>query len=230
MSPRLRLHLASLALVACAACAGQRVEPVIDLTPWDVDLVAGNARRLGDPLRLPRRVARVGWRGGGGSRPSGDPVDAGMLRADALQRDPQVRDGLTRATRFASYRYDCAREDRSEKAACSVELDFWLLELEPPLADVTLPAIEERFESVFGGLPPRSNAFAHDFTRDARGREWLHRALVLESGARFSHYSRPLDARLALAVTSYTTRAPDRVVAYDLARDAIDRVRIEAVP
>jgi hypothetical protein len=228
VSPRLRLHLVA-ALGACAACAGQRVEPVIDLTPWEWTwsqaTLGGYAIRYGFPdgSLASDGVAEA-------ATPERDPVDAGMLRADALQRDPQVRDGLTRATRFAAYRYDCAREDRSVKAACSVELDFWLLELAAPLADVTLPSYEERFESVFGGLPPRSNAFARDFTRDARGREWLHRALVLESGARFTHYSRPLDARLALAVTAYASRAPDRVVAYDLARDAIGRVRIEAVP
>ena len=62
--------------------------------------------------------------------------------------------------------------------------------------------------------------------RDSHGREWYHRALALESGAAFAHYSRPIDARRALAVTSFTTRAPDRVAARDLARDAIDRTVI----
>ena len=201
---------------------------MIDLTPWvwtwSQATLGGYAIRYGFPDE-----PGSGERGrGSDARP--DPLDAAMLRSDALGRDPQARDGLARATRFASYRYGCAREDRAEEAACSVELDFWLLELEPPLAAATLPAYQERFESLYADTPSQANALVRDFARDARGREWLHRALVLESGACFSHYSRPLDARLALAVTAYTSRAPDRVVAYDLARDAIDRIRIDAAP
>ena len=226
MSSRLRPALAALAL---AACAGRHVEPVIDLTPWvwtwSQAALGGYAIRYGFPDE-PLEAQGAGE----AATLALAPLDAGMLRSDAPRRDPQARDGLTRATRFASYRYDCAREDRAEEAVCTVDLDFWLLELEPPLAAATLPAYQERFESVYADPPSPANALVRDFTRDARGHEWLHRALVLESGATFSHYSRPLDARHALAVTAYTSRAPDRVVAYDLARDAIGRVRIEAAP
>ena len=228
MSSRLRSVLvAALALTACAACAGRRVEPVIDLTPW---VWTWSQAALGDyAIRYSFPDEPLESEGAGKAATLAlAPLDAGMLRSNALRRDPQARDGLARATRFASYRYDCAREDRAEEAACSVELDFWLLELEPPLAAATLPAYQERFDSLFSDSPAQASARVRDFVVDARGREWLHRALVLESGASFSHYSRPLDARLALAVTAYTSRAPDRVVAYDLARDAIGRVRIEA--
>jgi len=226
---RLRPALAALALAACAACAGRHVEPVIDLTPWvwtwSQTALGGYAIRYGFPDEPLESEGA-----GGAATLALAPLDAGTLRSDPLRRDPQARDGLARATRFASYRYGCAREDRAEEAACTVELDFWLLELEPPLAAATLPAYQERFQKIYADPPSQANAIVRDFARDARGREWLHRALVLESGATFSHYSRPLDARVALAVTAYTSRAPDRVVAYDLARDAIDRVRIEAVP
>jgi hypothetical protein len=130
--------------------------------------------------------------------------------------------------RFASFRYGCAREDRAEDAACSVYLDFWLIPLEPPLAAVTPPAYQEHFERAFPDSGSRAEGGAGYLTRDVRGREWVHRAFASRTGAAFSHYSTPLDRGLAVAVTSYTTRAPDRIVARDLARDAIDRIRIEA--
>jgi hypothetical protein len=113
--------------------------------------------------------------------------------------------GATEA-RLASYRYGCAAADRETDAVCTVFLEFWLLELAP------------------------SREGAGDLVRDSHGREWYRRTLALEAGGAFSQYSRPLDAGRALAVTSYTTRAPDRVAARDLARDAIDRVVIAAQP
>jgi hypothetical protein len=131
-------------------------------------------------------------------------------------------------TSLASFRYGCAREDREPDAPCTVFLDFRLLQLEPPLSDVSLPAHRTRLERVYGDLPPRGGA--SDLVRDSHGREWYHRALALGSGAAFAHYSRPIDARRALAVTSFTTRAPDRVAARDLARDAIDRAVIVGEP
>jgi hypothetical protein len=102
--------------------------------------------------------------------------------------------------RLASYRFDCAGAGRDPDAACTVFLDFWLLEQGPPLAG--------------------------DLVRDARGREWRRRTLALASGGSFAHYARPLDAGRALAVTSLTTRAPDRIAARDLARDTIERIVI----
>ena len=230
MSSRLSSVLvAALALAACAACAGRHVEPVIDLTPWVWTWSQASLGGFAIRYSFPDEPLEAEGSGEAATLARA-PLDAGMLRSDALRRDPHARAGLARATRFASYRYDCAREDRAEEAACSLELDFWLLELDPPLATVTLPAYQERFESLYVDPPSQGNVPVRDFARDARGRDWLHRALVLESGASFSHYSRPLDARLALAVTAYTSRAPDRVVAYDLARDAIGRVQIEAAP
>jgi hypothetical protein len=65
--------------------------------------------------------------------------------------------------------------------------------------------------------------------RDAHGREWYHHALALASGGSFALYARPIDARRALAVTSLTTRAPDRIAARDLAREAIGRTQITAL-
>ncbi len=155
---------------------------------------------------------------------AGDPVVDALPPNAALGPEAQTRAAAWRATCFASFRYDCAREDRAEDAPCSVFLDFWLLTLEPPLADATLSAYQERFELAYPIPAPQ----ADEVTRDVHGGKWVHRAVALHSGAAFSHYSSPLDRRRALAVTSYTTRAPDRIVARDLARDAIDRILSEA--
>jgi hypothetical protein len=155
---------------------------------------------------------------------AGDPVADAMPRSAALGSEPATGASSWRATRFATFHFDCAREDRSEDAPCSVFLDLWLIALEPPLAAATLPAFQERFDLSYPIPAPQLDGVI----RDARDREWLHRAQAYASGAAFSHYSRTLSARLAIAVTSYTTRAPDRLVARDLARDAIDRIRIEA--
>lgn len=192
--------------LAWAACASGPVEPAVDLTPfaWTRSQVL-----LGTTL------IRYGF--------PDEPAAAGDAVAIALiPLGPGVSE-----KRLASYRYGCAREDREQGAACTVFLDFWRLELEPPLADVSLEAHRARLERVYGAPPPPGNA--RSLVRDSRGREWYHRAVALESGAAFAHYSRPIDARRALAVTSFTTRAPDRVAARDLARDAIDRVVIDAL-
>ena len=192
-----------LVAIASAACASGPVEPVIDLTPftWTASQVS-----LGTTL------IRYGF--------PDEPAAASDAAAFALV---PIGPGASQ-TRLASYRYGCAREDREQDAACTAFLDFWILELEPPLDEVTLEAHRARLERVFGAPPPGENSRA--LVRDSHGREWYHRALALESGAAFAHYSRPIDARRALAVTSFTTRAPDRVAARDLARDAIDRAVI----
>ena len=218
----LQSALALLALVTCAACAG-RVEPVVDLTPWtwtwSQQALGGWMIRYAYPDE-PSESQQAGAT----KALAGDPVIAAML-PDAMRGLPSPeRSDPPGATRFASFRYGCAREDRAEDAPCSVFLDFWLLALEPPLADSSVPVYEDRFARAFASPTP----YADGVTRDSRDREWLKRTLAFESGAAFSHYSRPLSPRVALAVTSYTTRAPDRVVARDLARDAIERVRIEA--
>jgi len=198
----------ALAVLAWAACASGTIEPVVDLTPfvWTWSQVS-----LGDT------VIRYGFP----EEPAatGDAADAAPF---ALV---PVGPGASE-TRLASYRYDCAATGREPAAGCTVFLDFWLLELEPPLAEVTLPAHRARLEGVYGDAPPRRSA--SDLVRDAHGREWYRRRIGFASGAAFSHYSRPIDAGRALAVTSYTTRAPDRIAARDLARDAIDRAVIAA--
>ena len=229
MSLRPRHAFAALALVACAGCAGWHRGPPLDLTPWSW---------TGSQAALDAWVIRYGYPDhpleaqdpDAAAAPTLDPVDAGMLRSDALGRDPRIRPGASRATRFASFRYGCAREDQAEKSPCSVFLDFWLLEVEPPLADDTLPVYQERFEQVYVDTASQTNGPAHEITLDSHGRDWVHRRVTFTTGAAFSHYSRPLDTRFALAVTSYTTRAPDRLVARDLARDAIDRLRVDAAP
>lgn len=229
MRSRARLAAATLALAACARCAGP-IEPVVDLTPWkwtwSQAVLGGFVIRYAIPDD-PSDAQPAG----GAEALAGDPVVAAMPPAAAPRTGgkpavAQASGAPPDATRFASFRYVCAREDRQEDAECSVFLDFWLLPLEPPLAEATLPAWQERFERSHGDLAPPVDAVV----RDARSRDWLHRALTYASGAAFSHYSRPLSAHVALAVTSYTTRAPDRLVARDLARDAIERVRIEAAP
>jgi hypothetical protein len=229
MSFRLRRALAALVLTACAGCAGWGRGPALDLTPWSW---------TGSQAALGAWVIRYGYPDApakaqdpdAAAAPALDPVDAGMLRSDALGRDPRIRPGSSHATRFASFQYGCAREDRAEKSPCSVFLDFWLLEVEPPLADDTLPVYQERFEQVYVDTAVQPNGPAHEIKLDSHGRDWVHRAVRFPSGATFSHYSRPLDTQFALAVTSYTTRAPDRVVARDLARDAIDRIRVDRAP
>ncbi len=221
----LRLQIAFAALAVCTACAGQRIEPVLDLTPWtwtwSQTTLGGWVIRYGSPDEASPALAA-----GDPAASATTPVAAGMLRMDSSASGAQARVGSARATHFAAFRYGCAREDRAERAACSVFLDFWFLESEPPLAAYTLPMYAARFESLHPDAPPPLDAL----TRDSHGREWLHRTLTLRSGAAFSHYSRPLDRRFALAVTSYTTRAPDRLVARNLARDAIERIRFEAAP
>jgi hypothetical protein len=102
-----------------------------------------------------------------------------------------------------------------------VFLDFRLLEFEPPLPGVTLEAHRARLEQVYGAAPAGENTRL--LVRDSHGRDWAHRTLAAASGGALAHYSRPIDARRALAVISYTTRKPDRVAARDLAREAIDR-------
>lgn len=199
---------AALAAMAWLACVGRPVEPVIDLTPfaWTWSQVS-----------VGPHVIRYGF-------PDEPPAAVGAGEAAAFVEIP-VGPGA-RETRLASHRYGCAREDRARDAVCTAFLDFWLLELEPPLADATVSALRARLERVYGAPPQRGNA--PELVRDSRGREWCHRALVLESGAAFAHYSRPIDGRRSLAVTSFTTRAPDRIAARDLARDAIDRTLVAA--
>jgi len=198
-----RLLFAAPAALAWAACASGPVEPVIDLTPF---------AWTGSQVSLGTTVIRYGF--------PDEPAAAGDAAAFVLV---PVGPGASE-TRLASYRYGCAREDREQDAACTVFLEFWLLELDPPLGDLTLEALRARLERVYGAPPPRGSA--RELVRDSHGREWVHRALARESGAAFEYYSRPIDARRALAVTSFTTRAPDRIAARDLARDAIDRAVI----
>jgi hypothetical protein len=198
-----------LAAALSAACASGPVEPVIDLTPFSWTAaqvpVGGSVIRYGFPDE-PEAAAGAG-----------DGATAALLPAGPWAGE----------TRLASYRYGCAREDREPGAGCTVFLDFWLLEIEPPLESVALPAWRARLELAAHDGPPRGGA--SELVRDARGRDWYHRALALASGGVFSHYSRPIDERRVLAVTSLTTRAPDRVAARDLARDAIGRTVISAL-
>lgn len=171
-----------LGALAWTACASGPAEPVVDLTPFAWTWTQAS---------LGRAVIRYGI-------PS-EPEAAAVTSAGALGALLPDVPGAGE-TRLASYRYDCARAGRDPDAACTVFLDFWLLELEQPLAG--------------------------DLVRDSRGREWRRRTLALASGGSFAHYALPIDAGRALAVTSLTTRAPDRIAARDLARDAIDRVVI----
>jgi hypothetical protein len=197
--------LAAVAAVAAAACAGGPRDTAVDLTPfaWTWSQVP-----LGDTL------IRFGH--------PDEPAQAG----DAQPLAPETLGPGASEEELAAFRYDCAREDREGDAPCTVFLDFRLLEFEPPLAGVTLEAHRARLEQVYGASPAGQNA--RPLVRDSHGREWVHRALALESGGAFAHYSRPIDTRRALAVTSYTTRAPDRVAARDLARQAIDRTLFDA--
>ena len=208
--------IAGIALATCLACAG-RGEPVLDLTPWTWTW---------------SQVVRGGWvirfahpeKAFDAPADGGPPADAmPPVRAPAPGSAP--RRDYWDATRFAGFDYGCAREDRAEEAACSVFLDFWLVALDPPLAGAEGWAYHGRFARAFGAPPPDVDGAI----RDSRGRVWAHRTVTYESGASFSHYSLPLDASTALAVTSYTTRAPDRVVARDLARDAVERILFETI-
>lgn len=194
-----------LAAAAGVACAGGQLETAVDLTPfaWTWSQVS-----LGDTL------IRYG-------HPK-EPAQASDAEPLALAA---IGTGASETT-LAAFRYDCAREDRKADAPCTVFLDFELLEFEPPLAGVTQEAHRASLEQVYGAPPAGENA--RPLVRDSHGREWVHRALALESGGALAHYSRPIDARRALAVNSYTTRAPDRVAARDLAREAIDRVLFDA--
>jgi hypothetical protein len=178
---------------------------VIDLTPFEWTW---------SQVSLGATVIRYGF-----------PVEPAATGDTAAFRLAPVGPGASE-TPLASFRYGCAREDRKADAPCTVFLDFRLLELDPPLSDVSLPAYRARLERVYGSPPPRGGA--SELVRDSHGREWYHRTLALGAGAAFAHYSRPIDARRALAVTSFTTRAPDRFAARDLAGDAIDRAVIAA--
>jgi hypothetical protein len=195
---------AALAVLACAACASGPVEPVVDLTPfaWTFSQVW-----------LGATVIRFGY-----------PDEPAPAAADAPPFDLAPAGPGATQRRLAAHRYECAREDRAPDAACTATLEFWLLELDPPLAEATAPALRARLESSHGAPQQPDGAF--ELVRDSRGREWCGRKLALDSGAGFSHYARPIDRRRALAVASFTTRAPDRVAARDLARDAIERAAI----
>jgi hypothetical protein len=194
-------RLAGLAGAALVACAGGQKEKAVDLTPfaWTWSQV-----RFGDTL------LRYGH--------PDEPADSS--RAAAFS--PAAVGSGASATPLATYHYGCAR-DPEDGAPCTVFLDFQLLEFEPPLASPTLEAHRARLEQVYG--PP---AWEDSRWRvsDAHGHEWYHRALELGAGAAFSHYSRPIDVRRGLAVTSYTTRAPDRIAARNLAGEAIDRTLV----
>ena len=87
-----------------------RVEPVIDLTPWSwtwsQTALGGCVIRYGYPDEpLEPEVADDA------ATLAAAPLDAACCAATRPAR-PAARDGLARATRFASYRYGCAREDR----------------------------------------------------------------------------------------------------------------------
>lgn len=185
----------ALAALACAACAGAPAGPAVDLTPfsWSWTQVAFGATviRYGVPAEKETDAAPE-------AEPPALPASAGASQ-----------------TRFASYRYGCARADGEPGATCTVVLDFSLLELDPPLADLAPDAWRARLAGPAAG--------AGELVRDSHGRTWCHRALALAGGGVFSQYSRPIDAGRALAVSSFTTRAPGRVAARDLAREAIDR-------
>jgi hypothetical protein len=219
--------------VALAACAGGPVEPAIDLRPWQWTWsqapVGASLIRYGFPDAEPRAEAADA-----ASQRLDVFVDGETLDHDAPgRRPPRVPAGGAEA-RFASYRYECAREDRAADEPCTVILDFWLLALEPPLAEASLAEYRERFERVYAELPvglgpAPEDAVVRGLTRDVRGRSWYHLGLAFESGASFEHYSHPIDARRAVAVTTFVTRPPDRLAARHLARDAIDFVVVEAL-
>jgi hypothetical protein len=218
MTPRLAPCLATLAL---AACAGGSTAPEVDLTPWTWTWAqtASGARviRYGFPIESASEAAEP-WTGGEIS------IDGEAMRTGS-QAAPAA--GASE-TPFASHRYGCARADRARKHPCQVRLDFWLIRLAPPLAADTLADYRERFESAYAAGAAPDPPVLRESVRDARGREWHQRSFTLPSGASFAHYSRPIDATLALAVTSFVTREPDRLGARDLARGAIERIRILA--
>jgi hypothetical protein len=197
--------LAAAAAVAALACTVGRRGTAVDLTPfaWTWSQVA-----LGDTL------IRYGH-----PDEAAQPGDA-----EALALAP-VGPGASEK-QLAAFRYGCAHEDREPDSPCTVFLDFRLLEFEPPLAETTLDAHRARLEQIYG--PPPAGEGSRPLVYDSHGREWYHRVLALESGGALAHYSRPVDAGRALAVTSFTTRAPDRVAARDLAREAIDRALFHA--
>jgi len=194
----------ALAALACAACAGAPARPAADLTPfswsWTQIALGGVLIRYGIPVEK-----EAAGDAGGSDEPPAFPAEASV-----------------RETRFAAYRYGCAREDGESVAACTVLLDFSLLELDPPLADLSPGAWRARIAG-----PP---AGPGELARDSHGRPWCHRTLALAGGGVFSQYSFPIDAQRALAVSSTTTRAPDRVAARDLAREAIDRLVVASEP
>ena len=196
-------RLAGLASAVGVACAGGQPGKAVDLTPfawtWSQVWLGDTLIRYGHPEE---------------PEPASSAADYSL---------PAAGSGASE-TSLAAYRFACAREEDGEP--CTVFLDFRLLEFEPPLAGATLEAHRARLEQLYGAPP--AAGFARSLVRDAHGREWYHRALELEAGASFAHYSRPIDVRRGLAVTSYTTRKPDRVAASDLARDAIDRTVISS--
>jgi hypothetical protein len=196
-------RLAGLLGAAGLACAGGQAGKAVDLTPfaWTWSQV-----RLGDTLLR-----------------YGHPEEPEPVSSPADYALPAAGSGASE-TSLAAFHFTCAREEDGEP--CTVFLDFRLLRFEPPLTGATLEAHRARLEQVYGSPPAEAPARA--IVRDAHGREWYHRALELEAGAAFAHYSRPIDVRRGLAVTSYTTRKPDRVAARDLARDAIDRTVISS--
>jgi hypothetical protein len=197
-------------LLLLVACAGGASRPVVDLTPWGW---TWSQAALGDTL------VRYGYPD---ERPDGTQAE------DAAPFAVAAGASGASGSRISSHRYRCAREDRASDAPCTVFLDFWLVELATPLPSVTLTAYEERCDRIYATPETIASRLEHGLVRDSWKREWYHRSFSLASGATFSHYSRPLDARHALVVTSSTTREPDRVVARDLARDAIERIRIDA--
>jgi hypothetical protein len=202
-SARAARRLAGIVGAAGIACAGGRSGDAVDLTPfaWTWSQV-----RLGDTLL---RYAHPQ-----------EPEPAGTAAGYSLA----AAGGGLSETSLAAFQFSCARAD--DGAPCTVFLDFRLLEFEPPLAAATLEAHRARLERLYGA--PSAETHPGGLVRDARGREWYHRALELGAGASFAHYSRPIDVRRGLAVTSYTTRQPDRFAARDLARDAIDRTVISS--
>jgi hypothetical protein len=191
-------RLAGLAAAAGLACAGGKSGKTVDLTPfawtWSQVWLGDTLLRYGHPKE---------------PEPESSAADFSL---------PAAGPGASE-TPLAAFHFTCAREEEAEP--CTVFLDFRLLQFEPPLAGATLEAHRARLEQLYGALPVEVPERA--MVRDAHGREWYHRALELGAGASFAHYSRPIDVRRALAVTSYTTRQPDRVAARDLARAAIDR-------
>jgi hypothetical protein len=198
-------------VLALAACAGGPPGPVVDLTPyrwtWSQAAVGGLVVRYGHPDEAP---------------PAEEPQAPASFAVLPL-------DGAAGGTRFASHRYGCAQAERAPEAGCDALLELWLLALEPPLPAATLAAWRERVEGGSGARPVEGRPVLHELVSDPRGREWLRRSLTLASGAALSQLSRPLDARRVLVVASSTSRTPDRIAARDLARDAVARVRVEAL-